>query len=216
MRALVSRRRAATLLASAALVCAAIALAGGIARRERIEEWIASRRVGWLFGKVVKAANERPSRAVEGRLHGGFEHRPLRIDRGGDGLRDWQVQGALGALRSYAADHPVPESSSRVGAALLAAGREDDAIEQFERALRGGSDDAVTDLLSAGAGRVVAARWDVSDADSSALFREFYAGIARGEDLATALQQAQLSVLKRHRNAHPQRWAAYQVYGGNG
>jgi CHAT domain-containing protein len=71
-------------------------------------------------------------------------------------------------------------------------------------------------FLSAGAGRVVAALWNVSDRDTSAFFRQFYRELSTGGDPASALHQAQITILKRHRNAHPQRWAAFQIYGGNG
>ncbi len=74
-------------------------------------------------------------------------------------------------------------------------------------------------FLRAGAHNVIASLWEVSDASSTPqLMDGLYKGLTRGEDPATALRNAKLSLLKS--NAHsvfakPFYWAPFQLYAGS-
>jgi CHAT domain-containing protein len=74
-------------------------------------------------------------------------------------------------------------------------------------------------FLRAGARHVIASLWEVSDSSSTPqLMDELYQGLDRGEDPATALRKAKLSMLKS--NAHtvfakPFYWAPFQLYAGS-
>ena len=74
-------------------------------------------------------------------------------------------------------------------------------------------------FLRAGAHNVIASLWEVSDASSTPqLMDSLYEGLTRGEDPATALRNAKLSLLKS--NAHtvfakPFYWAPFQLYAGS-
>lgn len=69
-------------------------------------------------------------------------------------------------------------------------------------------------FLAAGAGSVISSLWPASDADSARIFTAFYESISRGTSPAAALRDAQLTLLKSDPHASPQRWAAYQIFGG--
>lgn len=69
-------------------------------------------------------------------------------------------------------------------------------------------------FLVAGAGSVIASLWNADDRDSGRIFSAFYAAIREGASPAAALRSAQLSLLKSESHIPPQRWAAYQIYGG--
>jgi len=73
-------------------------------------------------------------------------------------------------------------------------------------------------FLQAGARAVVAGLWDVSDRAAAPLMARFYAGVAAGQEPATALRAAKLDML--HGDPHFSRafyWGAFQVYvGGEG
>jgi len=74
-------------------------------------------------------------------------------------------------------------------------------------------------FLRAGAHNVIASLWEVSDASSTPqLMDALYDGLTHGEDPATALRNAKLSLLKS--NAHtvfakPFYWAQFQLYAGS-
>jgi len=74
-------------------------------------------------------------------------------------------------------------------------------------------------FLRAGAHNVIASLWEVSDASSTPqLMDSLYEGLTHGEDPATALRNAKLSLLKS--NAHtvfakPFYWAPFQLYSGS-
>jgi CHAT domain-containing protein len=74
-------------------------------------------------------------------------------------------------------------------------------------------------FLRAGALNVIASLWEVSDASSTPqLMDALYVGLDQGQDPATALRNAKLSILKS--NAHtvfakPFYWAPFQLYGGS-
>jgi CHAT domain-containing protein len=74
-------------------------------------------------------------------------------------------------------------------------------------------------FLRAGAQNVIASLWEVSDASSTPqLMDGLYEGLSHGEDPATALRNAKLSILRS--NAHtvfakPLYWAPFQLYAGS-
>jgi CHAT domain-containing protein len=63
---------------------------------------------------------------------------------------------------------------------------------------------------------VVGALWEVSDASTPQLMDKLYDGLSRGEDPATALRAAKLSLL--HTDGvfrKPYYWAPFQLYAGS-
>jgi len=75
-------------------------------------------------------------------------------------------------------------------------------------------------FLRAGAHNVIAALWEVSDAPSTAqLMDKLYDGLSRGEDPATALREAKLSLLRSSSSnsvfRKPFYWAPFQLYAGS-
>lgn len=69
-------------------------------------------------------------------------------------------------------------------------------------------------FMYAGASRVMASLWKVSDAATAQLMAEFYRAMAKdGLPPAAALRQAQLQMLKQKRWKSPYYWAAFQVQG---
>lgn len=74
-------------------------------------------------------------------------------------------------------------------------------------------------FLRAGSRNVIASLWEVSDSPSTAqLMDQLYGGLDRGEDVATALRNAKLSLLKSSRDTvfrKPFYWATFQLYVGS-
>jgi CHAT domain-containing protein len=74
-------------------------------------------------------------------------------------------------------------------------------------------------FLRAGAHNVIASLWEVSDASSTGLLMDrLYEGLDKGEDPATALRNAKLSVLKSSVGTvfhKPFYWAPFQLYVGS-
>ena len=69
-------------------------------------------------------------------------------------------------------------------------------------------------FLRAGARRVVAAQWEVSDTATPILMDRMYAGLAAGRDPATALRDAKLTLLHSDSiYSRPLYWAPFVVYG---
>ncbi|MCD2424546.1 CHAT domain-containing protein [Niabella pedocola] len=72
-------------------------------------------------------------------------------------------------------------------------------------------------LLSKGVDGVLSSRWEIDDAASGELIREFYQALATDPDPASALKKARVAYLKKHQTAaaqNPLFWAAY-FYQGN-
>lgn len=70
-------------------------------------------------------------------------------------------------------------------------------------------------FLRAGAHRVVAALWEVSDSATPELMDSMYAGIRAGEDPATALRNAKLKLLRsKGVYRRPLYWAPFVLYSG--
>lgn len=66
-------------------------------------------------------------------------------------------------------------------------------------------------FLAAGVPVVLASLWEVEDPGTAGLLGRFYRHLNNGDDPATALRAAQLSLLD---GSPPSRWAAFQVIGG--
>jgi CHAT domain-containing protein/Tfp pilus assembly protein PilF len=64
-------------------------------------------------------------------------------------------------------------------------------------------------LVLAGAESQVVSLWNVNDASTAVLMREYYGELARGTGRAEALRQAKLRLLRQPRYAHPYYWAAF-------
>jgi CHAT domain-containing protein len=69
-------------------------------------------------------------------------------------------------------------------------------------------------FLMTGAGSVVASLWEADDRFSADLMQRFYAHIAGGDEIAPALREAQLDILKDFgKRAQPYYWASFTVIG---
>jgi CHAT domain-containing protein len=69
-------------------------------------------------------------------------------------------------------------------------------------------------LVLAGAESQVVSLWNVNDASTHVLMRDYYDELARGTGRAEALRQAKLHMLHQPRYAHPYYWAAF-IPAGN-
>jgi CHAT domain-containing protein len=70
-------------------------------------------------------------------------------------------------------------------------------------------------FLRAGAHQVVAALWEVSDSATPELMDAMYAAIERGQDPATALREAKLTLLRSSGvYRRPLYWAPFVLYSG--
>jgi CHAT domain-containing protein len=67
-------------------------------------------------------------------------------------------------------------------------------------------------LLSAGARRVVAARWSVDSESTRTLMHEFYEGLFAGTPAAEALSRAASGVSMESAWRHPYYWAGFQIF----
>ncbi|MDQ2948672.1 MAG: CHAT domain-containing protein, partial [Acidobacteriota bacterium] len=77
-----------------------------------------------------------------------------------------------------------------------------------------GVSSVVSAFLFAGSRAVLATAWSVDDAFTASLMTRFYNHLAAGEDIGTALQQAQLDLLKRFGDkATPYYWAGFFLSG---
>jgi CHAT domain-containing protein len=71
-------------------------------------------------------------------------------------------------------------------------------------------------FLRAGAHNVIAALWEVSDASTPQLMDQLYQELSRGQDPASALRMAKLSLLKSDSVfKKPFYWAPFQLYSGS-
>lgn len=69
-------------------------------------------------------------------------------------------------------------------------------------------------FMYAGASRVVSSVWNVDDRASALLMSRFYtAMLSKGLSPASALREAQLSLLREPRWANPHYWAAFGLQG---
>lgn len=71
-------------------------------------------------------------------------------------------------------------------------------------------------FLRAGAHNVIGGLWEVSNASTPQLMDELYKGLQEGEDPATALRNAKLTLVHSTGNYHrPFYWAPFQLYAGS-
>ncbi len=71
-------------------------------------------------------------------------------------------------------------------------------------------------FLRAGAHNVIAALWEVNDASTPQLMDRLYGELSRGQDPASALRKAKLSLLKSDSVfKKPYYWAPFQLYAGS-
>jgi CHAT domain-containing protein len=68
-------------------------------------------------------------------------------------------------------------------------------------------------FLTAGASSLVSSLWPVDDDSTEFLMTTMYAELAKGADLAAAMQTAQVASMKRPRFRHPFFWAPFAVMG---
>ena len=68
-------------------------------------------------------------------------------------------------------------------------------------------------FLNAGAGRVIASRWNVDTAATAGFIRQFYGSVLSGAPPSVALREAAETLRKNPATAHPYYWAAFQIFG---
>lgn len=67
--------------------------------------------------------------------------------------------------------------------------------------------------MIAGVPATLVAQWKVVDKASPKLMKDFYDGLQRGEDVATALQSTMLSALRAHGASKIHEWGPFVVWG---
>ena len=68
-------------------------------------------------------------------------------------------------------------------------------------------------FLNAGAGRVIASRWNVDTAATAGVMGRFYQSVLEGALPSSALRGAAEALRKEPATAHPYYWAAFQLFG---
>jgi CHAT domain-containing protein len=68
-------------------------------------------------------------------------------------------------------------------------------------------------FLNAGAGRVIASRWNVDTAATAGFMGRFYESVLSGALPSSALREAAEALRKDPTTAHPYYWAAFQLFG---
>lgn len=71
-------------------------------------------------------------------------------------------------------------------------------------------------FLYAGAGALVVSLWQVGDQSTLGLMGRMYAALRAGASKASALRQAQMSILAEDGNLHPAFWGAFHLVGNAG
>ncbi len=66
-------------------------------------------------------------------------------------------------------------------------------------------------FLSAGANSLVLSLWTVNDEATTALMKDFYTNLQRGESVSASLRSAQINFIKN--NSHPYFWSPFMVIG---
>lgn len=69
-------------------------------------------------------------------------------------------------------------------------------------------------FLHAGAKNLIISYWKVSDSATLELMMDFYRHVATGDNYATALQKAKLSLIHNSQTAFPAYWGAFALIGG--
>jgi CHAT domain-containing protein len=70
----------------------------------------------------------------------------------------------------------------------------------------------VRSFLKAGAGRVVASRWDVDSRATTLLMGQFYAALLTAKSPAESLRAASNSIRSNPEFSHPYYWAGFGVF----
>ena len=68
-------------------------------------------------------------------------------------------------------------------------------------------------FLSAGASALLVSLWPVADDSTELLMTTLYGELAKGKSTSSAMQTAQLTVLKRAKYSHPFYWAPFDLVG---
>jgi tetratricopeptide (TPR) repeat protein len=124
---------------------------------------------------LVAAMSSEPTRAVDGRLTGGFPYAPPPTTRGGVQRElSPDVRIAVAQIEKLAGERDTPADRAAIGVAYLVAGEIDKAVEALERASAASGNASVT-----------------SDLAAAYLAR----GSVRPEDLQKALDAAERSVM---------------------
>ena len=69
-------------------------------------------------------------------------------------------------------------------------------------------------FLEAGVPQVIASKWPVDSAASSAMMEDFYARLLRGESVDVALAFVERKMRTKTETSHPYYWAAFSEFGG--
>ena len=64
-----------------------------------------------------------------------------------------------------------------------------------------------------GVPQVVASKWPIDSAVSSSLMKKFYRHLLEGEQVDTALKDAERDVRSAPETSHPYYWAAFSTFG---
>jgi CHAT domain-containing protein len=77
----------------------------------------------------------------------------------------------------------------------------------------GDSDSLVRVFLSAGAGHVVASRWNVDSGATRQFMELFYCALLAGNNVSVSMHRAQSSLRSRPGMSHPYYWSAFTAFG---
>lgn len=68
-------------------------------------------------------------------------------------------------------------------------------------------------FLAAGAGTVIASRWDADAKATEAFMQRFYGSLSHGDSIPTAVQKARDHVREQADWSHPYYWAVFEIFG---
>jgi CHAT domain-containing protein len=75
----------------------------------------------------------------------------------------------------------------------------------------GDSDSLARAFLLAGAGQVIATRWDIDSRSATPIIQDFYRSAIKGAPLSSALAEAERRLRLQPETAHPSYWAAFHL-----
>ncbi len=132
------------------------------------------------------------------------------VSSGGDaGLLLAESEGGQMAGRLLKSSTLLGEDWSRCSLAVLAAC----STGTGERNSFVNPESLVRAFLNAGAGRVIASRWNVDTVATEGFMRRFYQSVLSGELPSMALREAAETLRRSPATAHPYYWAAFQLFG---
>lgn len=76
-----------------------------------------------------------------------------------------------------------------------------------------GTESLVQSLLHANVPHVIASHWDVDSRQTANLMTQFYARLLSGDDAASSLRSAELTLASQPTSAHPYYWSAFELEG---